>query len=139
VIVLDTNVLSALMHGDAHPTIVKWLDSQDSESVWTTSISVFEVRYGLEIMTKGRRRRGLEDAFARTVAEDLENRVLSFDSVAALAAADIAARQRSMGHPVEIRDVQIAGITAARKAALATRNIRHFADIGIAIINPWRD
>jgi predicted nucleic acid-binding protein len=137
--VLDTNVLSALMHGEAHPTIVEWLDSQDSESVWTTSVSLFEVQYGLEIMAKGRRRRGLEDAFARTVAEDLENRVLSFDSVAALAGADIAARQRSIGHPVEIRDVQIAGITAARRATLATRNTRHFENIGIAILNPWRD
>jgi len=39
---------------------------------------------------------------------------------------------------VEIRDVQIAGIAAARKATLATRNIRHFEGLGMALVNPWR-
>ena len=138
-ILLDTNVLSALMHGGAYPGVVRWLDAQATESVWTTSISVFEVRFGLEIMAKGRRRRALEDSFARTLAEDLEDRVLAFDSAAAEAAADIAARQRHAGRPVEIRDVQIAGIAAARKAALATRNARHFEGIGISVVNPWLD
>jgi predicted nucleic acid-binding protein len=38
---------------------------------------------------------------------------------------------------VEIRDVQIAGITAARRAQLATRNTRHFTELGIALIDPW--
>jgi predicted nucleic acid-binding protein len=55
-----------------------------------------------------------------------------------LAAGVIAAEQRRQGRPVEIRDVQIAGIAVARKAALATRNIRHFEGIGITLINPWK-
>jgi predicted nucleic acid-binding protein len=138
-ILLDTNVLSAMMHGGIYPAVVKWLDAQPGESVWTSAISVFEVRFGLEIMAKGRRRRALEDAFAKTLSEDLENRVLPFDSTAAEAAAIIAAHQRSIGRPVEIRDVQIAGIAAARKAVLATRNSRHFEDIGISVTNPWTD
>jgi predicted nucleic acid-binding protein len=42
------------------------------------------------------------------------------------------------GRPVEIRDVQIAGIATACKATLATRNIRHFENLGIILIDPWR-
>jgi predicted nucleic acid-binding protein len=38
---------------------------------------------------------------------------------------------------VEIRDVQIAGIATVRKAVLATRNIRHFEDLGINLVDPW--
>jgi predicted nucleic acid-binding protein len=138
VILLDTNVLSALMRHEADPLVVAWLDRQPPQSIWTTAITVFEIRFGLEILAHGRRRRQLEEAFARALEEDFEGRVLPFDQPAALIAGAIAAEQRRQGRPVEIRDVQIAGIAAARKAALATRNIRHFEGIGITLVDPWK-
>ena len=137
-ILLDTNVLSAVMRQEADPLVVSWLDSQPPQSIWTTAITVFEICFGLEVLATGQRRRRLEEAFARALEEDLDDRVLPFDQPAALAAGAIAAEQRRQGHPVEIRDVQIAGIAATRKAALATRNIRHFEGIGITLVNPWK-
>ncbi len=136
-ILLDTNVLSALMRREADPVVVAWLDQQPPESIWTTAITVFEIRFGLEILASGRRRRSLEDAFARALDQDFDGRVLPFDQTAAEAAAVIAAEQRRVGRPVEIRDVEIAGIAAARKATLATRNTRHFEATGIALVDPW--
>src|SRR6185295_4853025 len=106
------------MRRDADPTVVAWIDSLPAESVWTTSITVFEVRLGLEILVVGRRRRQLEEAFAKTLEEDFESRVLPFDQSAAEIAGRIAAERRRVGRVVEIRDVQIAGITKARKATL---------------------
>jgi hypothetical protein len=47
----------------------------------------------------------------------LSGRMLPFDRTAAETAAAIAARQRQIGGPIEIRDVRIAGIAAARKAS----------------------
>jgi hypothetical protein len=138
VILLDTNVLSALMQRESDPTVVAWLDSLPAESVWTTSITVFEIRFGLELLADGRRRQRLEDTFTRALEEDFEGRVLPFDQAAALAAGAIAAEQRRAGHPVEIRDVEIAGIAVARKATLATRNTRHFEGTGVALVDPWR-
>ena len=137
-ILLDTNVLSALMRREADPVVVAWLDRQPPPSIWTTAITVFEIRFGLEILAHGRRRQQLEEAFARALEVDFEGRVLPFDQPAALIAGTIAAEQRRQGRPVEIRDIQIAAIAAARKAALATRNIRHFEGIGIILIDPWR-
>jgi hypothetical protein len=134
VIVLDTNVISALMHTDT--PIFGWLDRQPAQSVWTTSISVYEVRFGIEVLTKGRRRENLAAAFERLIVE-LDDRILAFDAPAAEAAAEIAGHQRKVGRPIEIRDVQIAGIVAARKATLATRNIRHFERIGLTLVDPW--
>lgn len=136
-ILLDTNVLSALMRREADPVVVAWLDAQPPESIWTTAITVFEIRFGLGILAEGRKRKALEEAFASALDEDFDGRVLAFDQAAADAAAAIAARQRQAGRPVEIRDVQIAGIAAARKAALATRNTRHFEGAGITLIDPW--
>ena len=136
-ILLDTNVLSAVMRRAADPVAVAWLDGQPPESIWTTAITVFEIRFGLEILAKGRKRKALEEAFALALEEDFDGRVLAFDQAAADAAAAIAARQREAGRPVEIRDVQIAGIAAVRKAVLATRNTRHFEGTGIRLIDPW--
>ena len=136
-IVLDTNVVSALMRREPEPAVVAWLDSLPAESVWTTSVNVFEIRLGLEILAEGRRRRDLEEAFAKALAEDFENRVLPFDEAAAQAAGVIAAERRRAGRSVEIRDVQIAGIAKARKATLATRNTRHFEGCGLALVDPW--
>ena len=136
-ILLDTNVLSALMQPDPDAVVVAWLDNLPAESVWTTSITVFEVRMGLELLEAGRRRRHLEEAFETMLEEDLENRVLPFDPAAAQAAGRIAAERRRAGRTVEFRDVQIAGIATARKATLATRNLRHFEGLGLALVNPW--
>lgn len=136
-IVLDTNVISALMRREPDPPVLAWLDGLPPESIWTTSITVFEVCLGLEILATGRRRRQLEEAFAKALEEDFENRVLSFDPAAAQAAGAIAAERRRAGRPVEIRDVQIAGIVSARKATLATRNTRHFEGCGLALVDPW--
>jgi len=136
-IILDTNVLSGLMRTVPEAHVVAWLDHQPAESVWITSITLFEARLGLALLPTGRRRQTLEAAFARLLNEDLENRVLDFDSAAAAEAASLAAERQKAGRPVDMRDTQIAGIALARRATLATRNVRHFADLKIPIVDPW--
>jgi toxin FitB len=116
---------------------VAWLDRQPAESVWITSITLFEARLGLALVPSGRRRTALETAFARLLKEDLENRVLDFDSAAATEAASLASIRQKDGRPVDMRDTQIAGIALARRATLATRNVRHFSDLKISIVDPW--
>ncbi len=136
-IILDTNVLGALMRTEPDAPVVAWLDRQPAESVWITSITLFEARFGLALLALGRRRQILEAAFARLLQDDLENRVLDFDSAAATEAASLAAARQKSGRPVDMRDTQIAGIALARRAMLATRNVRHFADLKISIVDPW--
>jgi hypothetical protein len=125
------------MRQEADLVAVGWLDSQPAESIWTTAVTVFEVHFGLELLAQGRRRRQLEDQFARALNEDFEGRILPFEQDAAREAALIAAHQRQAGRSIEIRDAQIAGIVTARRATLATRNTRHFADLGITLVDPW--
>jgi hypothetical protein len=137
VIILDTNILGALMRSVPDAAVVKWLDRQPAESVWITSITLFEARFGLALLPSGRRRQRLALEFDRLLREDLENRVLDFDSPAATEAASLAAARQKSGRPVDMRDTQIAGIALARHATLATRNVRHFADLEISIIDPW--
>ncbi len=136
-IILDTNVLSALMRSAPDAAVVGWLDLQPIESIWITAITLFEARLGLALLPKGSKRRALEAAFDRLLEEDLENRVLDFDSLAAIEAASLAAERQKTGRPTDMRDTQIAGIALARRAALATRNSKHFQDLTVPVINPW--
>jgi len=138
VIILDTNVLSALMHKVPNTAVVGWLDRQPAESIWITSVTLFEARLGLALLPDGRRRTALGSAFARLLEEDLQNRVLDFDTGAANEAAELAAQRQKAGRPIDMRDTQIAGIAIARRATLATRNTRHFADLKINVIDPWQ-
>jgi predicted nucleic acid-binding protein len=136
VIVLDTNVLSELMEPD-YSRVVAWLDKQPPESIWTTAVTIFEIRFGLALLPRGRRQRQLGEAFAKVLDEDLQGRILPFDHEAAAEAADRAAERRAIGKPLDFRDIEIAGIVSARRATLATRNVRHFQDLKIELVDPW--
>ena len=94
-------------------------------------------RPGLALLPPGQRRESLAQAFDQLLAIDLENRVLPFDAAAAAQAALLAADRQRNGRPVDIRDTQIAGIAQARRATLATRNLRHFEGLTVAVVDPW--
>lgn len=138
-IVLDTNVISALMQSQPEPKVVEWLNKQPFDSVWTTSIVVFEIRFGLACMPEGKKRRVLESAFDAMLVEDFSGRVLDFDDSGAAHAAATAAKLRAIGRTVEFRDALIAGAVTAHGATLATRNVRHFEHAGVPLVNPWEE
>lgn len=136
-IILDTNVLSALMVKPIAPAVLAWLDRQPDESMWTTSITILEIRFGLEIMERGRKRDSRMLALSRLIDEEIEERVAAFDDSAAVATAELMAANRRAGITRELRDAMIAGIAHSRRATLATRNVKHFVNSGVDIINPW--
>ena len=138
-ILLDTNVLSALMQQQPDPQVVAWLDDQPAESIWLNSVTLFEARFGLAILASGQRKNMLQERFEELLQEDLQNRVLLFDANAATQAAQLAADRKARGRPVDMRDTFIAGIALARRATLATRNTRHFDDLSVPIVNPWEE
>jgi predicted nucleic acid-binding protein len=137
VIILDTNVLSALMRSEPDAEVARWLDEQAAESIWIASITLFEARLGIALLPRGKRQKALESAFGELLEVDLENRVLDFDGTAAAEAATLAAARQRAGRPVDFRDTQIAGIAIARHATLATRNVKHFRGMKVPVVDPW--
>ena len=136
-IVLDTNVISALMRKQPEKPVVSWLDAQPSASVWITAITVMEIRFGLQTMPKGRRQQALIGSFELMVKSVIEGRIASFDAGAGIHAAELMAQRKRVGRPAEVRDTMIAGIVLANRATLATRNTQHFKDLPLTVINPW--
>jgi predicted nucleic acid-binding protein len=136
-IILDTNVLSGLMQKTPDVAVVRWLDTQMPEDIWISTITVFEVRYGVHVLAAGPKRDLLLQRFEDLITQDLAQRVVVFDNRAAQAAAQLAAQRKARGRPVDIRDTFIAGIAMAQGATLATRNTRHFDDLPTPVVNPW--
>jgi len=137
-IVLDTNVISALMQKEPEKPVVKWLDAQPTASVWITAITVMEIRFGLQTMPKGRRQEALIGAFEMMLKNMIEGRIASFDAEAGIQAAELMAQRKRKGRPAEVRDTMIAGIVLANRATLATRNTQHFEDLPLTVTNPWK-
>ena len=136
-IVLDTNVLSALMCQSADKNVVDWLDKQPRSSIWTTSITILEIRFGLQILPFGKRRPVLIQAFEKVLVDKIERRVAAFDTAAAQQAGDLMALRHKKGRPGDLRDTMIAGIVVACHATLATRNVSHFKDLPVPVVSPW--
>lgn len=136
-IIVDTNVLSALMRSEPDAVVVDWLDRQSAESVWTTAVTVFEVWTGIGLLEPGRRRDSFTAVFGELLTDVLDGRVLSFDEAAARHAGALAAARQRQGRVAEIRDVQIAGIALSRRATVATGNVRHFEWSQVNVVNPW--
>jgi predicted nucleic acid-binding protein len=136
-IILDTNVVSEMMRLDPDPSVIAWLDRQAEAAVWITSVTVLEVRTGIEFLPTGRRQTNLSFDFERFMDTDIQGRVVAFDSEAARLTATVIATRRRIGRSGELRDSMIAGIVIATGADLAARNTRHFNDLSITLVDPW--
>ncbi len=136
-IILDTNVLSELMRPKPSSRVVTWVAKQPAAEIFTTSITEAEIFYGIELLTKGKRREGLLAAAEAVFAEDLAGRIFGFESDAARVFSKIAAHRRALGRPISQADAQIAAIAQVRGAKLATRNVADFDDCGLDVLDPW--
>lgn len=135
-IIVDTNVASELMKPAPAPAVQDWVRARGGRELYTTSITLAEIRYGIERLPDGRRKELL-----RSTADDVfiafEDQILPFDAAAATEYASIVTHRDRAGLPIDGFDAQIASICRFRGAALATRNVRDFQGTGIDLIDPW--
>lgn len=136
-IILDTNVVSEPLRPAAEPAVLAWLDQQAIETLFLTTISLAELRYGVAALPQGRRRDGLGAALDDRILALFGPRVLSFDIAAAAAYAVIRAQAKAAGRAIGAADGYIAAIAAAHGFTVATRDTAPFVGAGVAVINPW--
>ncbi len=136
-VVLDTNVVSELMKGSTCDAQVRaWVQSVSSAERYTSAITVAEILLGIALLPDSARKTKLHTA-ARDVFAGFGERVIPFDGLAAQQYAIVVAARTAAGAPIKELDAQIAAICRARGSALATRNVKDFIGIELALINPW--
>lgn len=136
-IVVDTNVISEPLRAAPDPNVIAWIDAQPLETLYLSAITVAKLRFGVTSLPKGKRRNGLHENLEVRVLPQFAGRVLAFDLIASQAYADLMAKARASGCPVEGADGYIAATAAANRMAVATRDAAPFEAAGVAVINPW--
>jgi toxin FitB len=136
-IILDTNVVSEPLKLKPEAAVIHWLNAQEPQTLYLTTINLAELLAGIEIMPAGRKRTTLKAALDDTIMPLFEGRILQFDNKAAEAFAKINAKVQSAGGTISFADCAIAAIAQANGFALATRNVRDFKKVGIEMMNPW--
>ena len=131
---LDTNVLSEMTREVPHPGVIAFLAEQ--EDLWLPSLVVHELEYGVQLLPQGRRRDRLQ-AMLTSIISTYSDRILALDRPAAESAARLRAQARRMGRPLDLGDALIAGIAQSNVLTIATRNVRDFDYVEVAVISPW--
>jgi hypothetical protein len=137
-IILDTNVTSEIMRASPSPVVITWLRAQDPKELYSTAVTVAEIRYGIARLPNSARKKKLVEAAADVFAA-FSDRVLAFDLAAADEYGDIVLTRERAGASINGFDAQIASICRAHDALLATRNVKDFANSGINVANPWAE
>lgn len=135
-IVLDTNVVSELMKPHPNQSVASWVRAQPADDLYTTSVTLAEIRYGIERLPDGKRKELLRTT-ATDVFDAFARQVLAFDAAAAANYARIATNRDRLGLPINGFDAQIAAICRTRRCGLATRNVKDFECTGVDLTDPW--
>lgn len=135
-IVLDTNVVSEVMRPNPNPVVLRWLNAQSGVSLYLASVTLAELLFGIAALSPGARKDRLVEALDGLLAL-FPRRVLPFDQEAARRFASMAADARVAGWPLPTADGYLAATAAAQGFAVATRNVSHFMDTGVLVVNPW--
>ena len=133
---LDTNALSEWVKPRPNPGLIRWMESVDEDRTFISVISLAELRYGIERMPAGHRRRRLDEWLHRELPSRFESRTLPVDGSVADAWGKTVSRSEAVGRPIGAMDAFLAATAETYDLTLVTRNVSDFAFLK-AILNPW--
>jgi predicted nucleic acid-binding protein len=136
-ILLDTNVISEPLRTSGDTNVLEWIDAQIIETLFLSTISIAELRFGIAVLPEGKRRDTLYSSLEQRVLPLFAGRILSFDDPASRAYATLRASARTAGQAIAPADGYIAAIALTHGFVVATRDTSPFVAAGLTVINPW--
>jgi toxin FitB len=130
---VDANVLSEATKAAPNPDVVAWLRDHERELAVDPFV-LGELRFGILLLPKGKRRTALEGWFDSGV-QRLE--CLPWEAETGLRWAELLARLRSKGRAMPIKDSLIAATALLHGLTVATRNRGDFEKAGVAVVDPF--
>jgi predicted nucleic acid-binding protein len=135
IFVLGTNVLSEVMKPNPSIAVANWMRAQSTRSLFTASVCQAEILAGITVIPKGCRRAELEAIAQAMFAREIDGRILPFDTRAANVYADIFAKRRNIGRPIDTADLIVAASARVHDAAVVPRDSGEFDHCGLTLIN----
>ncbi len=134
---LDTNVVSSRSNDIPNPGLTVWLEEVDEDRTFLSAITLTELRYGIDRLPSGKRRRRLEEWAANDLPVRFEGRILAVDPAIADLCGRIIARSEAIGRRMEVMDAFIAATAAIHQLTVVTHNVSHFEPILKDVLDPW--
>lgn len=131
---LDTNVVSQTAKIQPHPGVVRWWAQRSESELLISAVNIHELRYGIELLDAGARRRELEAWLTNRVLPDFAGRILPVDEAVADLSGRLLAREKKNKRTAEINDVLIAATASVHELQVATLNRDHFKWLGVQIV-----
>ena len=136
-ILLDTNVISEPIKLSGDTKVLAWLDAQMVETLYLSTISLAELRFGVACMPAGKRKDTLHTSLEQRILPLFAGRILPLDGATTEAYAALRALARAQGQAIAAADGYIAATAIQHGLMVATRDTGPFEAAGLTVINPW--
>jgi len=133
---LDTNAVSEWVKPRPDAGLIRWMEAADEDRIFLSVITLAELRYGVERLPAGKRRRRLEEWLGHELPLRFEGRVLPVDAIVADAWGQIVSRNQAAGRPIGVMDAFLAATAEVHRLTLVTRNVDDFVGVK-SVVNPW--
>ena len=133
---LDTNAVSEWVKPQPNSGLIDWMDATDEDRIFLSVVSLAELRYGVERLAEGKRRRRLEEWLEEELPLRFEGRVLPVDPSIADSWGRTVSRYEAAGRPMGVIDAFLSATAEAHQMTLVTRNVSDFALLKM-VLNPW--
>lgn len=130
---VDTNIISETTKPEPDPAVVDWLRQHEAKLAIDTVV-LGEIRLGILLLPRGKRRAALEKWFGQNVEKWI---CLPWEAATALKWAELVARLRTEARAMPLKDSMIAASAAAHGLTVATRNLADFEKAGVPVVNPF--
>ena len=134
---LDTNIPSELTRQKAAPQVERWLDEARDAELYFSVISLGEIVKGITVLPASKRRDGLQEWLDGTLRPWFEDRILAVTVSIAERWGVLSGECRSKGKQVKVADGLIVATALHHNLTIVTRNVKDFAGLGVAVLNPW--
>ena len=134
---LDTNVVSEWAKPRPNVGIIQWLDQADEDRIFLSSCTVAELRYGVERLPDGRRRKSLEAWLHDQLLPRFAERILPIDDVIADAWGKLVAGRERLGRRPDTNYSFIAGTADLQQLNQVTRKTSELECAVRSRLNPW--
>jgi toxin FitB len=134
---LDTNVLSELRRPRREPKVLAFIAAQPLELLYISTVTLAEIRFGIELVPEPARRSELTDWLTHRVRPMFEQRVLSVSEDVIFRWRLLVEEGRKTGHTFSQPDLIIAATAQQHGLTVFSRDTTGFTKAHVSVFNPW--
>jgi len=134
---LDTNVLSELRRAKPEPKVLAFIAAQPLERLYTSIVTLAEIRFGIELLGDPTRRAELKDWLTHKVRPMFEQRILPVTEDVMLKWRLLVEDGRKAGHKFSQPDLIIAATALVEGLTVVSRDTGDYERAKVPVLNPW--